>query len=119
MKNFTTLLTTVLFVSLFVTLFSLQFVQAEDPPTKKVLVQVRNNPGQPVENAACLVRNADGGTGWIGRTDHNGYVEFMVPDSVKAVIVSCYSTDGSYYGSVTEKLNENETTIIRIIIASY
>lgn len=117
MKNFTTLLTTMLFASLFVTLFLLQLVQAENPPTTKILVQVRSNPGQPVENAACLVRNADGGTGWIGRTDYNGYVEFIVPDSVKSVIVSCYSTDGIYYGAVTEKLNENETTIIRIIIA--
>jgi hypothetical protein len=113
-KNFTILLTTVLFVSLLASLFSLKPVQAEDPLTKKVLVNVRNDLGHPQADVACLVRNADGGTGWIGRTDYNGYVELMVLDSVKVVIVSCYSADGSQYGIVTKKL---DGTTIRVIIS--
>ena len=114
MKNFTIL--TILFAFLFVTLFSWS-VQAEDQLIKKVLVNVRNDPGQPQLDVTCLVRNAEEGTGWVGRTDYNGNIEFIVPQSVREVIVSCYSADGSNYGSVTEKLNENETTIVRVIIA--
>ncbi|MBM3910175.1 MAG: hypothetical protein FJ356_00825 [Thaumarchaeota archaeon] len=101
---------------LFVTFFS-WFVQAEEQIIKKVLVNVRNDPGQPQVDSACLVRDAEGGTGWIGRTDHNGNVEISVPQSMRMVIVSCYSVDGSSHGVVTEKLNENETTVIRVIIS--
>ena len=43
----------------------------------------------------------------------------MVPDSVKTVVVSCYSVDGSNYGAVIEDLNEDGTTIIRVIISTY
>ena len=67
MKRFTVLFTTVLFASLFVALFSLQPVQAEDPQIKKVLIQVKDNPGKPVVDASCLVRNADGGTGGLAK----------------------------------------------------
>ena len=114
MRDFTIL--TILFAFLFVALFSWS-VQAEDQLIKKVLVNVRNDPGQPQVDAACLVRNAEKGTGWVGSTDYNGNVEIIVPQSMRKVIVSCYSADGSNYGSITEKLNENETTVVKVIIA--
>ena len=114
MKNFTIL--TILFAFLFVALFSWS-VQAEDQLIKKVLVNVRNDPGQPQLDVTCLVHNTEEGIGWVGKTDYNGNVKFIVPQPIIEVIVSCYSADGSNYGSVTEKLNENETTVVRVIIA--
>ncbi len=107
---------TILFAFLFVTLFSWS-VEAEDQIIKKVLVNVRNDSSQPQVDTTCFVRDAEGGTGWIGRTDYNGNVEIIVPQSIRTVIVSCYSVDGSSYGVVTEKLNENETTVVRVIIS--
>lgn len=114
MSNFT--IPTILFAFLFIALFSWS-VEAEEQLIKKVLVNVRNDPGQPQADAACLVRNAEEGTGWVGNTDYNGNIEIIVPQSMRKAIVSCYSADGSNYGSVTEKLNENETTVVRVIIA--